>query len=215
MKTASCFALVTAAVLAVAVPALAQRHAALSQAEVDKLRDTQDPGDRIKLYLDLMQVRLQTFDEYRNRPVNPEYKTGKFLAEVMGQYVKLDDELKDWIQFQYNRDGDMRKGLRALLDEAPKQLSELQHFQQTPDPYAARYKDQLGDAVADLEDTLSGATQAMSGQEKKLGQLKAKEKQAGKTSNAAIKEEKKRIKEEEKLRKKERKQQQESGSDEN
>ncbi|HEX5481437.1 MAG TPA: hypothetical protein VFZ08_02270 [Terriglobia bacterium] len=215
MKAARVLAMAVAALIAVTTPALAQRHAALSQAETDKLRDTQDPGGRIKLYLDLMQVRLQTFDEYRNRPVNPEYKTGKFLAEVMGQYVKLDDELKDWIQFQYNRDGDMRKGLRALLDDGPKQLSELQHFQQTPDPYTARYKDQLGNALADLADTLDGATQAMSGQEKKLGQLKAREKQAGKTSNTAIKEEKKRIKEEEKLRKKERKQRQESGSDEN
>lgn len=215
MKIARTIALLAAVATAVAALSSAQQRASLSPAETDKLRDTQDPGQRIKLYLDLMQTRLQTFDEYRNRPVNPQYKTGKFLGEVLGQYVKLDDELKDWIQFQYNRDGDMRKGLRALLDEAPKQLSELHHFQQTPDPYTAHYTDALGDAIADLEDTLDGATKAMSGQEKKLGELKAREKEAGKTSNSAIKEEKKRIKEEEKLRKKERKHQQESGSDEN
>lgn len=215
MKIARVIVILVAIATPVAAQSSAAQRASLSPAEVDKLRDTQDPSLRIKLYLDLMQTRLQTFDEYRNRPVNPQYKTGKFLGEVLGQYVKLDDELKDWIQFQYNRDGDMRKGLRALLDEAPKQLAELHHFQQTPDPYTAHYTDALGDAIADLEDTLDGATKAMSGQEKKLGELKAKEKEAGKTSNSAIKEEKKRIKEEEKLRKKERKQEQRSSSDEN
>lgn len=187
--------------------AWAQQKASLSASEVDKLRDTQDPGERIKVYLDFMQTRLQTFEDYRSRPVDPQYRVGKFLNEVLGQYVDLDDELKGWIQFQYNRDGDMRGGLRGLLDRAPRQLAELKHAQQNPDPYSAKYSENLANAIADLEDTLNGASSAFSGQVKKFGELKQAEKEEKKTAQTEAKEEKKRIKEEEKIRKKEQKNQ--------
>jgi hypothetical protein len=198
------------------------KRAELSEAEVDKLRETQDPGERIKVYLAFMQTRLTTFDIFRSKPVNPEYRGGKYLDEVLGQYVELDDELKDWIQYQYNRQGDMRAGLRALLDDAPKQLEELRHAQQTPDPYSPRYSDTLQDAIADLEDTLDGASKAMAGQVKVLGELKQKEKETALATKQAIKQEKKQLKQErklekkeQKLRKKEAKQQNDSGGDDN
>lgn len=188
----------------------AQQKASLSESEVDKLRDTQDPGERIKLYIDFMQTRLLTFENYRSRPVDPQYRVGKFLNEVLGQYVDLDDELKSWIQFQYSRDGDMRGGLRDLLDRAPHQLEELKHAQQTPDPYAAKYAENLANAIADLEDTLDGATTAYSGQVKKFGELKQAQKEEKKAAQSEAKEEKKRIREEQKLRKKEQKSQRNS-----
>lgn len=181
----------------------AQQRAALSAAEVEKLRDTQDPSERIKLYIALMQSRLTTFEINRSRPVDPQVLMGKYLSEVVRQYVDLDDELKDWIQFQYSRDADMRGGLHALLDQAPHQLEELKHAQQNPDPYTAKYRDELADALADLEDTLNGASTALSGQEKKFGELKQQEKLAKKASKVEVKAEKKQIKKEEKLRKRE------------
>lgn len=199
-----------------AAGAWAQQKAALSEAEVEKLRDTQEPGERIKVYVDFMQARLAKFDQFRGRPVDPQYRVGKYLDEILGQYIKLDDELKDWIQYQYNRQGDMRAGLRVLLDQGAHQLQELRHAQQNPDPYSARYSDSLQDSIADMEDTLNGATQAMAGQVKTMGELKEKEKQAAQASKQAVKAEKKQLKEEkrllkkeEKLRKKESKQQQE------
>ncbi|HTV53774.1 MAG TPA: hypothetical protein VMI06_02545 [Terriglobia bacterium] len=196
------------------------KRAALSEAEVDKLRDTQEPGERIKVYLDFMQRRLTTFDTFRNKPVNPEYRGGKYLDEILGQYVALDDELKDWIQYQYNRQGDMRAGLRTLLDTGPQQLEELRHVQQSRDPYFAHYSDTLQDAIADMQDTLDGASTAMAAQVKTLGELKQKEKETAQASKEAIKQEKKQLKQErklekkeEKLQKKEAKQQNDSGAD--
>lgn len=209
MRRARCGCLLLVFVCAGALWAGAQEKASLSESEVDKLRDTQDPGERIKVYLDFMQVRLQTFESYRSRPVDPQYRVGKFLNEVLGQYVDLDDELKGWIQFQYNRDGDMRGGLRDLLDRAPRQLEELKHDQQTPDPYTAKYSETLANAVADLEDTLNGATAAFDGQVKKFGAIKQAEQEEKKAAKTEAKEEKKRLKEERKLRKKE---QQENGA---
>lgn len=202
--------------LALASAAVAQGpgRASLTASEVEKLRDTQDPGQRIEVYLDLMQTRLAKFDDVREQPVNPEYRTGKYLNEILGQYLELDDELKDWIQYQYNRQGDMRAGLRDLLDAGSRQLTDLKHDQSTPSSYTVKYSDTLQDAIADMQDTLDGGTKALAGQVKLMGELKEQAKESARASKQAIKAEKKRLaqerklaKKEEKLRKKEEKQQ--------
>ncbi len=183
--------------------ALAQQRAALSQEEEDKLREAQDPGQRIEVYLELEQSRIDQFVQARQRPADPQYDTGAYLNQLLGQYIALNDEMKDWIDYQYQRLGDMRKGLRALLDRGPRQLAELRQIQQNPDAYAADYRDTLNDAVADLSDALDGATKALAEQEKKFGELKREEKIQAQQAKQDIKEEKKREKQEKKLRKKE------------
>ncbi len=198
--------LVALAAVTLTASLLAQRHAALSEAETEKVRNTQDPAQRIKLYLEFMQKRLAEFENYRQQPINPRVRMGKFLNEVLGQYVDLDDEMKDWIQYQYNHEGDMRRGLRSLLNHGAQQLAQLRHVQHTPDPYASHYSDTLNNAIADMEDTLNGATQALQHQIKEFGMLQRHTKAARQASNTAVKEEKKRLKEEKKLREKERKQ---------
>ncbi len=188
--------------------AAAQKEAALSEEEEDKLREEQDPGKRIELYLDFAEERLTQFDAFRQKPADPKYDTGGYLDKLLGQYIALQDELKNWIQYQYDHQGDMRKGLHAFLDRGPRQLEQLRHIQQEPDAFAAAYRDSLRDAIDDLTDALDGATTALGSQEKKFGEMKKQEKIDEQQAKQAAKEEKKRIKEEEKLRKKERKQKQ-------
>jgi hypothetical protein len=201
--------------------ARAQQRADLSEAEVDKLRDTQGAGDRIKLYLDFMQERLTRFDDLHDSPRNPQLNTGSVLDQLMTQYVELDDELKDWIQYQYNHQNDMRAGLKDLLDRGARQLQELQHVQQSPGPYTSEYSEDLQNAIADMKDTLDGGNAAIAGQVKTFGELKQEQKESAAASKEAIKQQKKQIKEEkklakkeEKLQKKESKQQGNSNSDE-
>jgi hypothetical protein len=188
--------------------AAVQKGAALSEEEEDKLREEQDPGRRIELYLDFAQDRLSQFDQFRQKPADPKYDTGGYLDKLLDQYIALEDELKNWIQYQYDRQGDMRRGLRALLDRGPRQVEQLRHIQQDPDAFASDYRNSLRDAIDNLTDTLDGVTTALSNQEKKFGEVKKQEKIDEQQAKQAAKEEKKRIKEEEKLRKKERKQKQ-------
>ncbi len=198
-------ALVLAAVPLASIAA--QKGAALSEEEEDKLREEQDPGKRIELYLDFAEDRLNQFDQFRQKPADPKYDTGGYLDKLLGQYLALEDELKNWIQYQYDRQGDMRRGLRALLDRGARQLEQLRHIQQEPDAFASGYRDSLRDAIDNLTDVLDGATTAIGNQEKKFGEMKKQEKIDEQQAKQAAKEEKKRIKEEEKLRKKERKEQ--------
>jgi hypothetical protein len=175
----------------------------LSDDEVDQLREAQDPSRRIEVYLSFMQVRLDRFDSYRNKPLDPDYDVGGYLDRQFDQYIRITDEMKNWIQDQYDHHADMRSGLKKCLEDGPKQLEHLRQIQQTSDPYTADYRKSLSDAVADFNDALDGAAKALSGQSKLFGELRRQEKADAAAAKQREKEEKKRSKEEEKLRKKE------------
>ncbi len=183
----------------------AQKTDSLSEEEQDKLREVQDPSQRIKAYLDFAQARLDRFEGFREKPADPKYDNGAFLDSLLSQYIAVNDELKNWIDYQYQHEGDMRRGLRDLLERGPKQLEILRHIQQTPDTYASDYADTLRDALDDLKDTLDGATKALADQQKKFVDLKRDEKAEARASKERAKEEKQRTKEEKKLRKREHK----------
>lgn len=184
-----------------AARAQAQKGEILTEEEQDKVREAQDPAERIELYLAFAQARLDRFDTFRSKPGDPRYDNGAYLDQLLGEYIALNDELKSWIDFQYERNGDMRRGLRALLERGPRQLEELRRVQRSPDAYAADYGGTLRDAVDTITDTLDGATKALADQEKKFGQLKREEKAAVRTAKERSKEERRRTKEEKKLRK--------------
>jgi hypothetical protein len=188
-----------------AMTALAQKPDYISDEEEDKIRDAQEPSERIELYLTLAQSRLDRIEGFRSKPMDPQYDNGAYIDHLLDEYISLTDELKNWIQVQYEHRSDMRKGLRKVLEIGPIQLNDLQRIQASPDAYAADYVKSLGDAKDDLTDALDGATKALAEQVKMLGELKS-EKAEAQSEKERLKEEKKRSKEEEKLRKKERKQ---------
>ena len=181
--------------------ARAQTGAPLSDDEADKLREAQDPGERIGVYLELMQVRLDRFENFRRQPADPKYDNAAYLDDLLGEYIALNEELKNWIEYQYQHQGDMRSGLQKLLERGPRQLATLRGVKETPDSSASRYADSLHDAIDQLSDTLDGATQALADQQKKFGEMKREEKAAAQAAKDRAKEEKKRSKEEKKLRK--------------
>lgn len=185
----------------------AQGGATLTEEEEDKVRETQGASERIELYLTIARARLDRADDFRAKPPDPRYENGAYMDKLVGEYIALTDELKNWIQDQYDRRIDMRAGLRKVLEIGPKQLDMLRHMQQTPDPYTADYRKSLQDAIDDLTDTIDGATKALGEQEKTFGQLKHDEKADAKAAKDRAREEQKRAKEEQKLQKKLEKQQ--------
>ncbi len=187
----------------------------LTDEEQDKLREAQDPSDRIKVYLAFEQARLDRFDNFRNQPADPSYDNAGYLEGLLSQFISLNDEMKNWIEDQYGRNGDMRAGLHVLLDAGPKQLEQLRRIQQTPDANVADYAGSLRDAIDDLTDTLDGGTKALTDQEKKFGAMKREQKAEAQAAKVRTKEEKKRTKEEEKLRKKQHKSGVPADSDQN
>ena len=182
-------------------PLAAQTGATLTTEEEDRVRETQDPGERIVVYVDFLQVRLERFDEFRGRPDDPKYDHAGYLQDLLAEYIALNEEMKNWIEYHYEHQGDMRGGLRTLLERAPQQLVVLRGIQESTDPYSAHYKDALRDAIEQLADTLDGATKALADQTKKFGELKKQEKEEKRLAKERAKEENRRLKEERKARK--------------
>ncbi len=182
--------------------------ASLTQEEEDRVRDAQDPSERIGVYMELAGERLERFNAMRATPPDPSDPTyrAETLSRLLSQYIALDDELKNWIEDQYSTNNDMRKGLRALINQAPQQLALLNQDNQAPDHFGADYRQDLSDAITDMNDTLNGATRALADQEKKYGALKREEAQDAKSAKLAAQEEKKQEKDDRKLRKKEKQQ---------
>jgi hypothetical protein len=193
------------------ISARAQDHDYLSSSEAEKLRDAQDPSDRIKVYLAFEQDRLNRMQAALES--NGDVRVG--LDELLDQYISIDNELKDWIQYQYDHDGDMRKGLRSLLDDGPRQLEVLRHIQSSPQPVARDNTSSLRDAIADMNDTLDGATQALAAQQKKFPEMKQAAKAEARNLKKQRKEEAKLNKEERKMRNKHRKNENPDDSGEN
>ena len=173
----------------------------LTEAEEDKLREAQDPSDRIGVYLDLAQARLDRLARYRAEPANSPYDIESFLNKQLDEYLRLNGELKNWIDDQAEHHGDMRRGLRKLLKIYSKQLEQLRGIRQAPGTYASAYASPLQDAITDASDLLDGATSALSDQQKQFAESKEQEKAATRLSKERLKEEEKRNKEEKKLRK--------------
>jgi len=142
-------------------------------------------------------------DEVAIKPVDPNYDIGGYIDKQLDQYVRITDELKNWIQDQYERHGDMRAGLKKVLEMGPHQLDQLRHIEQSSDPYSAAYRRSLSDALDDFTDALDGASKALSEQSKLFGELKREAKVDAQTIKDRQKEEQKRSKDEVKLRKKE------------
>jgi hypothetical protein len=201
MRTLMISALLLAVSLGVA--AGSQKDDYLSDDEVDELREAQAPSDRIEKYLSFAQVRLTRFDDYRNRPPDPDYDIPGYLETQLDQFIHITDALKDWVEEHYNRRDDMRVGLKKVVEMGPHQLDQLRHIEQSSDPYAAGYRKSLGDAIDDFTDALDGASKALSEQSKLFGELKREEKADAQTVKDREKQEKKRTGQEEKLRKKE------------
>ena len=181
----------------------AQKGDFLSEDEVNQIREARDPSQRIGLYLSFAQVRLERIDDYRTRPPDPNYDIARYLDQQIDQYIRITDELKNWVQEQYDHHADMRAGLKKFLEVGPHQLEQLRHIEQTPDPYIADYRKSLNEAIDDFTDAVDGAAKALSDQSKVFGELKREEKADAQAAKEREKEEKKRAKDEKKLRKKE------------
>ena len=201
--------LVIAFLILATVPATAaavQKPDYVSDEEEEKIRDAQGPSERIEVYLELAQSRLDRIATFRSKPMDPRYDNGAYIDHLLQEYISLTDDLKNWIQDQYDRRADMRKGLRKALEVGPKQLADLRRIQDSPDANARDYSKSLRDARDDFTDALDGATKALGDQIKALGEIKENEKVDAKAEKVRTKDEKKRSREEEKLRKKQQKQ---------
>ena len=149
----------------IATAAAPQTDAAdLSPPEEDQLRRVQDAGKRISVYLQLGATRIDKFEEFRPHSGRTTLEHGPYLNTLLNNYVACINELKDWMEYQYDKEGDMRKGLQVLLKQGPVHLDRLRRSQRFQDKLTDHYAKTLQYAIENLEDTLEGGALALSEQ---------------------------------------------------
>ena len=150
--------------------------AELSEAEVELVREAQDPGDRIIVYVQIAGARLDKFEEFQKETGRRNPGKGYYLDSVLEKYIAVYDELKDWIEYQYDKGRDMRRGLRRLLKDGPVQLERLHRAQEHKDEYTIDYAENVQYAIETLQDTLEGGTVAFREQEEEFRAKEEEEK---------------------------------------
>jgi hypothetical protein len=132
----------------------------LSDEEADKIRDTQNPGERIRLYLSFAEDRLKKF-EYEQARTVPEMHKGDILNGLLNGYSGCLDDAADEIDEAKDRQMNIHPELKLLESKGKGFLAELQKIQKAKGPNFDDYNDTLQDAIDGTNDALSDAQDAL------------------------------------------------------
>lgn len=160
--TALCLGcMLVAAMLAVRAPAAPQgRRDYLTSDEADKIRDIQDPGTRIKLYLSFAEDRLKKFD-YEQARTAPETDRGAILNGLLNGYDGCVQDAAGEIDEAKDKQMNIHPQLKLLESKTKEFLAELQKIDKAKGPNYDDYNDTLQDAIDDTKDAISDAQSAL------------------------------------------------------
>jgi hypothetical protein len=161
---AVCGALLGAAAIALAPRASAargqdERKDYLSEHEADQIRDTQDPSERIKLYMTFAQDRLQKFEYEVARPTK-EAQYDDILNSLMNAYVGCVDDAADQIDEAQQKQADIRDAVKIMKEKDTAFLAELNKLDQASGPDFEAYRYTLEDAIEGTKEAINDATDA-------------------------------------------------------
>ncbi len=131
----------------------------LSQDEADKIRDAQDPGDRIKLYMSFAQDRLDKFEYELNRPEH-EAQYDDILNNLMNGYVGCVDDAADQIDVAQEKQVDIRGAVKEMKEKDTAFLAKLEKFDQATGPDFDAYRYTLEDAIEGTKEAINDASDA-------------------------------------------------------
>jgi hypothetical protein len=135
-----------------------QKKEYLSEAEADKIRDADNPSERIKLFVTFADDRLKKFQYELNRKV-PERKRAEILNSMLNAYVGCVDDAADQIDLAREKQADIRLALKLMKTKAQEFLDVLEKLNQGGPEYDL-YKDTLEDAIEGTKDALTDIDKA-------------------------------------------------------
>jgi hypothetical protein len=131
----------------------------LSPEEADKIRDAQDPSDRIKLYMSFAQDRIDKFEYEVNRP-EKEAQYDDILNNLMNAYVGCVDDAADQIDVAQEKQTDVRDAVKLMKVKDTEFLAKLQKFDQASGPDFEAYRYTLEDAIEGTKEAINDANDA-------------------------------------------------------
>jgi len=140
----------------VAVAHAQERPDFLSPGEADKIRDAQNPNERVKLFLDFAGDRLKKL-QYELQLKSPQMHKNEILNGLLNAYAGCIDEAADRIDEGRETNPNMRPAIKAMQKHGKEYLEALQKIEGMGGPGIVAYKDSLGDAIEGTQDALKDA----------------------------------------------------------
>jgi hypothetical protein len=131
----------------------------LTPGEADKIRDAQDPNDRIKLFLDFAADRLKKV-QYELRLTTPQVHKQDLLNGLLNGYASCIDEAADRIQEGREKSLQIRSAIKDMQKRGKDYLETLKTIEAANGPDLISYKQSLDDAIAGTQDAVDEATKA-------------------------------------------------------
>ncbi len=149
--------LLSAALLAVVNPVRAQKDH-LSQLEADKVRDAEEPKERIRLFVLFAEDRLKKF-QYELSKGASDKRRGERMAALLDAFSGCMDDAGELIALGRTKQQDVLKGVQFLQTKSKEYQAELER-QLAAAPESAVYRENLELAILAVKDALEEAEKA-------------------------------------------------------
>jgi hypothetical protein len=153
--TCSLLLAIAALVLSFTQSAAAQQKEYLSSTEQEKVRETMDPSERVKLFVSFASDRLKQLQYELDHPANTVRRTER-LNGLLNAFTGCLDEAVDRMELGVEHQEDVREGIKIIQMQAPDFLSYLKNLAATG-PERNTYKENLNDAIASTSDAIHSA----------------------------------------------------------
>jgi len=136
-----------------AFPALAQREF-LTSSEIEKIREAQDPNQRLQVYLLFAKQRLDQIQQQIAKE-----KKGRSLAvrQLLEDYTQIIDAIDTVSEDALKRKADITAGAAAVAAAEPKFLAQLKKIEESQPHDLEMYDVALKDAIGDTGDSMESA----------------------------------------------------------
>lgn len=138
-----------------ALPALAQREF-LTNDEIEKIREAQDPNLRLKTYLLFAKQRLDQLQQQIAKDRKGRSLAVRQLLEDYGQIIDAIDTVSD---DALKRKLDVSMGIAEVMETEKKFLAQLQKIEESRPHDLDMYEVSLKDAIASTSDSMQTAGQ--------------------------------------------------------
>jgi hypothetical protein len=150
--------LCAAGITSASSPAFAQKKDYLSDAEADKIRDSDTTSERIKLFISFAADRIKKLQYEFAHP--GELHRDERINTLINAYSGCIDDGSDLIQLGAEKQQDIRDAIKEMQSRAPEFLAYLKELS-AKGRSVEQFKDNLGDAIDATNDAIRDAADAL------------------------------------------------------
>jgi hypothetical protein len=149
--------------IVLSVLATAQRREFLTDGEIEAIREAQDPNERLKLYTQYAQQRLELVEKAL---AGSETDRAPQIHAALSEYNRILEAIDANVDQALTHRDLMRKGLEYALKNEPDFLKLLQSFQARNPKDLDEYRFALSQAIENTKDGIDGLRAALQKQPK-------------------------------------------------